>query len=123
VFYGMTQYGGALGFGTVFSVGYRASPYIVNQPFNTSVTHGARVLLQVTAGGGDLHYQWSFNTTPIPDATNATLLLPSVTRTTAGVYCVLVTNSIGSVLSSNALLSVLVPQELFGQKFFAEGLR
>ena len=44
---------------------------------------------------------------PVPGATNATFTLTNVSLSDSATYSVLVTNSIGSVLSSNAVLTVL----------------
>ena len=54
-------------------------------------------------------YQWSFNTTNILGATNASLILPSALFTNAGIYSVVISNVVDSVLSSNAVLTVNPP--------------
>jgi hypothetical protein len=51
-------------------------------------------------------YQWSFDGTNISGATNALLSLADTQVTNAGDYSVEVSNVLGSVISSNALLSV-----------------
>ncbi len=56
-----------------------------------------------------MSYQWSFNTTNILGATNATLFLPSAQFTNAGIYSVVISNVVDSVLSSNAVLTVNPP--------------
>jgi len=53
-----------------------------------------------------VNYQWQFDGTNILNATNNTLLLPNVQLINAGVYDVTVTNMIGGVISSNAVLTV-----------------
>jgi hypothetical protein len=68
------------------------------------------VSFQVTASGSTpLLYQWRFNGADLGGASNAALTLTNVSATNAGSYAVLVSNSFGSVLSSNALLTVLDP--------------
>jgi hypothetical protein len=63
----------------------------------------------VTANGTEpLSYQWNFNGTNIDGAANTTLTLTNVQASQAGNYAVLVTNAYGSVLSSNAMLTVTV---------------
>jgi hypothetical protein len=51
-------------------------------------------------------YQWQLNGTPISGATSSTLTLANVTNGNAGTYTVVVTNYMGSILSSNAVLTV-----------------
>lgn len=87
-------------------------PQITVEP--ASLTFGsAGTTLTVTAtGSAPLTYQWRLNGTNLPNATNATLAVAGV-ATHAGSYRVLVTNSLGSVASSAALLSFLE-----GPRFF-----
>jgi hypothetical protein len=87
-----------------------APPAIITQPTNQTVTVGGTASFSVTASGTPpLYYQWSFNTTNIVGATNTTLMLTNVQLSPAGNYAVLVTNTYGSVLSSNAVLTVNPP--------------
>ncbi len=61
----------------------------------------------VTAGGSlPFSYQWTLNTTNLPAATNATLLLTNVQFSQAGNYAVLVTNLFGFTNSADAVLTV-----------------
>ena len=61
----------------------------------------------VTASGTPLlNYQWTFNTTNIPGATNSSFTISNVVQTNLGLYAVLVTNAFGSATSSNATLSM-----------------
>ena len=91
------------------SVGpFAAPPVIVMQPVNRTVSSGGMATFLVTAGGTPpLSYQWSFNGTNLMGATNTTLTLTNVQFSQAGNYVLLVTNAFGSVLSSNASLTVL----------------
>jgi hypothetical protein len=83
------------------------APFIVTQPVNQSVTAGANVTFTVSAGGTQpLYYQWRFNGTNLPGATASSLLLSNVQAGNAGLYSVLVSNMVNSILSSNALLTV-----------------
>jgi uncharacterized delta-60 repeat protein len=83
------------------------APIITVQPTNQAVTVGGTATFNVTASGTlPLSYQWSFNTTNIVEATNTTLTLTNVQVSQAGNYTVLVTNLVGSILSSNAVLTV-----------------
>ena len=59
-----------------------------------------------------MSYQWRFNGTNLLNATNATYAIQAVGATNTGNYSVVVTNLAGSVTSSNALLTVIVPPTL-----------
>src|SRR5262249_40425338 len=54
-----------------------------------------------------LAYQWSFNGTNLPGATNSVLTLMNVRFDQAGSYSVIVSNSFGGGISDSATLSVL----------------
>ncbi|HWY77735.1 MAG TPA: LamG-like jellyroll fold domain-containing protein, partial [Verrucomicrobiae bacterium] len=83
-------------------------PAIVSQPVNQSVLTGATASFSVVAEGiGPLAYQWLLNGTNLAGATASSLTLTNVQTNQAGVYAVLVTNSYGGILSSNAVLTVL----------------
>jgi hypothetical protein len=82
-------------------------PTIVTQPANKTVTQGANVTFSVTATGSPLlAYQWTFNGSDVPDATNSTLSLSAVTAAQAGAYAVKVSNEVGSLTSNAATLTV-----------------
>jgi hypothetical protein len=83
-------------------------PYIYVQPTNQSVYVGQSATFAVAAGGTPpLSYQWNFNGTNILGATGESITLSNCQFTNAGLYAVLVTNAYGSVLSTNAILTVL----------------
>ena len=85
-------------------------PVIIAQPTNLTVTVNNPATFSVSADGSSpLFYQWSFNGTNILGATNTTLTLNNVAPAQAGNYSVLVSNSVGVVASSNAVLTVYVP--------------
>ena len=85
-------------------------PTITSQPTNETVYVGQAATFSVAASGTPpLSYQWTFDTTNIVGATNATLMLPDIQPTNAGNYAVIVSNSVESVLSSNAVLTVSMP--------------
>jgi hypothetical protein len=85
---------------------------ITQQPTNRTVsltTTMTNVTFTVGAvGTGTLLYQWKFNGNDIPWATGPMLTLTNVQTSDAGQYRVVVTDSIGSAMSSNAVLTVLV---------------
>ena len=83
-------------------------PVITFQPQSQTVAYGSNATFNVSAtGSGTLSYQWSFNGTNISKATNSLLTLTNVQFSQAGNYAVLVTNAFGSILSSNAVLTVV----------------
>ena len=85
-------------------------PSFTMQPQNTIVFLDSPTNLAVMATGpAPLTYQWLFYGTNIIGATNSTLAFTSSQLTNAGVYSVVVGDSIGSVTSSNAILQVLPP--------------
>jgi alpha-tubulin suppressor-like RCC1 family protein len=87
-----------------------AAPRILGHPGSIAVNRGADGSLSVHAVGSDpLAFQWHFNGIPIKDQTNATLRLPSVGATNDGRYHVVVSNSLGSIVSQVAHLSTGVP--------------
>jgi hypothetical protein len=93
-----------------------AAPMIFTQPQGQSVNPGGSVTFTVTAAAmTPLVYQWRFNSASIAGATGS-----SYTRTNAqagdlGNYSVVITNQVGSVTSSNALLSLIGPPSIVTQ--------
>jgi hypothetical protein len=86
------------------------APLIISQPGNQTVTVGQTATFTVTATGtGPLSYQWYVNGVPINGATSSTYTTPPTTAgQTGSVYTVTVSNSVGSVTSSGATLTVQV---------------
>ncbi len=88
-------------------------PVITGQPAGQTVVQGSDVTFTVGVSSSStipLSYQWYFNGMNLSaGAINASLTLTNVQLTNAGNYSAVVTNAIGSVASSNALLTVLVP--------------
>ena len=83
-------------------------PFISIQPPSQDVPEDFTLTFSPTVGGADpLVFQWRFNGVDLPGSTNATLTLNAVTPTNAGIYTLFITNQYGSVLSSNAVLTVL----------------
>ena len=88
-------------------------PIITQHPTDRSVVTGVTVTFNVSATGtAPLSYQWRLNGTGlvnaggISGATTASLLLTGVQPIQAGSYSVIVSNAVGNVTSSNAVLSV-----------------
>jgi len=85
-------------------------PSIGTQPSSQRVMIGSSVSFNVSVSGtAPFNYQWRFNSSNILNATNATYAIQAVATNNTGNYSVVITNSAGSVTSSNALLTVLVP--------------
>jgi hypothetical protein len=83
------------------------APTILSQPTNQTVTVGQSITFSVEASGSQpLSYQWLLNGTNIDTATSSSLTLAPVQLSHAGIYSVLVSNSIGALTSSNATLTV-----------------
>jgi hypothetical protein len=84
------------------------APSIVTQPASLAVNAGSTAAFSVTAAGTPpLSYQWRFGGISIAGATGTSLTLSNVQSAQAGSYAVRVTNPFGSILSSNALLTVI----------------
>ncbi len=91
-------------------------PVIFSQPQSLIVTNGQSANFIVGASGTQpLYFQWLKNGTNLTDggnisgSTNNMLTLNPVTTSDAGNYWVVVSNSCGSVTSSNAVLTVGTP--------------
>jgi hypothetical protein len=83
------------------------SPRIAIPPQSQSVAAGGSVKFQVVADSPlEMSYQWRFNGTAISGATLATLGLDNVGPGQAGNYTVTVSNSVGVVTSTAAVLTV-----------------
>ena len=91
------------------------APSISTQPANRSVAAGQTATFSVTASGTTpLSYQWRKGGTNISGATSASYTLQNTTSSDNGAqFSVVVTNSAGSVTSSNATLTVTTGTSLF----------
>jgi hypothetical protein len=89
------------------SAGKCVDPLIKTQPQSQVGYWGKSVTLTVTAVGTEpLGYQWQKDGTPLVGATGSSLLLTNLQATNAGNYSVVISNDYGSVISSNAYLTV-----------------
>jgi endonuclease/exonuclease/phosphatase family metal-dependent hydrolase len=82
-------------------------PGIVSQPESQSALVGETVVFSAGVSGSSLAYQWQFNGTNLPGATNPALTLTNVVPGQAGEYVLVVTNTLGATNTQPALLSVL----------------
>ncbi len=121
--YGTTQNGGTQGSGTIFRLSATSAPQITDQPMSQNAYLGANVTFNVSVFGAPLlSYQWRKNGTNLADGGNVSgsathiLTLNAVTPASAGIYSVTVSNSLGSTISSNALLQIIVsPPQITAQ--------
>jgi hypothetical protein len=90
-------------------------PLTINyQPYDTTVYSGTGTALSAWAiGTPPIQYQWQYNGTNILGATNEWIYWEAVSTNDSGIYSVIVSNSQGSVISSNAILTVLPPSAPF----------
>ena len=88
-------------------------PFFLTQPASQTNVGGGLLTLSATVGGSiPQTYQWQKDGAAIFDATNPALLFNPLTRSNSGVYSLTVSNLFGSAISSNAILRVMVPQQL-----------
>jgi hypothetical protein len=91
-------------------------PSIATQPQNQVVTQGNTAMFNVVASGsGPLSYQWRRSGTNLPGATLSAYTKNNAQPSDAGTYSVFITNSVGTLLSSNATLTVNVPPLITAQ--------
>ncbi len=84
-------------------------PSIAAQPQNQSVPPGKNATFTVVVTGtAPLSYQWQFNLVNLPGGTNSTYSITNVQSANLGYYRVIVSNSLGSVTSIEAALSLSV---------------
>ncbi|MGD0814609.1 MAG: protease pro-enzyme activation domain-containing protein, partial [Verrucomicrobiota bacterium] len=89
----------------MLTVGY--SPSITTQPQSIDVVQGTNVSFIVGVGGtGPFNYQWYFYSVAQTQDTNSTLTLTNVQPANAGYYSVVVSSPFGSIVSSDATLTV-----------------
>ena len=88
--------------------GANGPPIVATQPAGQVAMAGSSIYFTVVAAGQlPLFYQWQFDATNIADATNAALFLANLTTNQTGAYDVVISNSLGWTVSSNAPLTVL----------------
>ncbi|HWY31446.1 MAG TPA: immunoglobulin domain-containing protein, partial [Candidatus Acidoferrum sp.] len=85
------------------------NPTVLIQPVGGTFFVGNPISLSVNAGGTAIGYQWLKNSNSISGATANTFTITNAATTDSGNYQVLITNSVGSVTSMVAAVSVLAP--------------
>jgi hypothetical protein len=116
-----TDNGGAVGISntvnvTVANISSSSIPAIATQPASRSVNVGQTAAFSVVASGAaTLTYQWQKNGVNITGATGASYTTPAtVTADNNATFRVIVKNSLGSVTSANATLTVVPTSGLVG---------
>jgi hypothetical protein len=96
--------------GAANGAGIVPAPVITASPQSQAVIEGQASTLAVTAtGAAPIGYQWRFNGTAVPNATNAAFSLDYVILDDDGVYDCLVSNPGGAAVSAAARLAVQAP--------------
>ena len=91
----------------VFTLNVALAPFIQGQPSSVTVVAGQNASFSVSAGGTPVPtLQWRKGGVGISGATNSTYSLTPALLADAGSYDVVVTNSLGSVTSTAATLTV-----------------
>ncbi|HWH72268.1 MAG TPA: immunoglobulin domain-containing protein, partial [Candidatus Sulfotelmatobacter sp.] len=82
-------------------------PGLIIQPQNLALRTGTTATLSAAAtGAAPLSYQWSKDGSPLAGATSPSYFLPNAQPAQSGTYSVVVTNALGTVTSSNALVTI-----------------
>ncbi|HTG45664.1 MAG TPA: lamin tail domain-containing protein, partial [Verrucomicrobiae bacterium] len=91
-------------------------PVVTVQPASHSAVAFTRATLSVSVEGAQpFTYQWRFGGTNIFGADSNLLVLNGLKPSDAGLYSVVIFNPVGSVVSSNAELTVLIPAKILTQ--------
>jgi polygalacturonase/PKD repeat protein len=87
------------------------APLFITEPASLTANVGSNASFTATAVGSQpITYQWNVNNVPITNessATSTTLTLTNVQSTDAGSYTLTASNSVGSTISSAAVLTVI----------------
>ncbi len=115
-----TNQNDSIGQSRQFTLSVISPPSITLQPTNQAVLEGAAAAWSVqVAGGLPLVCQWQFNGTNLTDggdisgSATTNLTISEVSAANVGTYTVVVTNFAGSVISSNAALTITPSPPVF----------
>ncbi len=82
-------------------------PFITGPLVDRTVLNGGTAVISATAvGATPLYYQWRFNGTNLPGATNTVLLISGIQLDQRGLYSVVVSNGFGTAVSRQMALRV-----------------
>ena len=82
-------------------------PVITSQPHGATNNAGENTVFSVSVTGTTLlNYQWTLNGTNLPGATSSSLTISNVAQGDLGSYAVVVSDALGTAISSNAVLSM-----------------
>ena len=83
-------------------------PVLTIQPLNSTLIGGSNVTFTSSISSSyTFVYQWQFNGTNLPGATNSTLSLSNLLDSQSGAYNLVASNSLGSITSPPASLTVI----------------
>lgn len=103
----------------IFRVPPAEAPSIITQPQSQTVGLGVNATFTAGAAGtAPLNYRWRFNGTNLSGEINSSFTRTNVQTADAGNYSVVVTNSVNSVTSAVATLTVLLQNGLLFQDNF-----
>jgi hypothetical protein len=84
-----------------------SAPVILTQPTSATISSGGNITFTASASGTPApSYQWKKDGSLLAGATSSTYSISSATKSDAGIYTVVATNSVGSVASNAAALTV-----------------
>ncbi|HEY0548819.1 MAG TPA: endonuclease/exonuclease/phosphatase family protein, partial [Verrucomicrobiae bacterium] len=84
-------------------------PFITMSPVSQMIARGSNVTLTAAATGtAPLRYQWLFNGSLVPSATNTSLSLTNISLAQQGDYAFVVSNVVAAVTSAPAALTITV---------------
>lgn len=103
------NYGSVTSLVAVVTVQPVTAPTITVAPVSQNLYQSYPATFSVSALGGKLSYQWSYNGSPIAGATNATYSIASINPSYTGTYAVAVSNPVGPTANASATLAVKIP--------------
>jgi uncharacterized repeat protein (TIGR03803 family) len=127
--YGTTTAGGPYGKGAIFRLRFTSAPQITLQPSNQTAVVGSTAQFAVSVSGASpLNYQWRknganlFDDAAISGSTTRALTVNTINTNDAGAYSVIVSNALGSVTSSAAVLTVTTAPPAIQSVALSDGL-